>query len=83
MREALKLIRASANRGSTIADLKRAAGVSRATVFRLLAACQQELGVRIVCEDGIFRVCDWGILNKRKVLQRQITAVTRLNRVVS
>jgi DNA-binding IclR family transcriptional regulator len=68
MRETLKLIRVIATRRATTRDLTRTVRVSRATIFRLLAACERELGVRIECEGGVFSLQDWGLLNQRKVL---------------
>jgi hypothetical protein len=69
MRESLKLIRVVATRRATVLDLTRAVRVSRATIFRLLAACQRDLGVRIECEEGVFNLCDWGLLDQRRVLR--------------
>jgi DNA-binding IclR family transcriptional regulator len=68
MRETLKLIRVIAMGRATVRDLTRTVRVSRATIFRLLAACERELGVRIECEGGVFSLQDWGLLNQRKVL---------------
>lgn len=69
IREALVLIRLIATRRVTLTNLTRATRVSRATVYRLLAACERDLKVRIVCEDGIFTLTDWGLLSPRKVLE--------------
>jgi DNA-binding IclR family transcriptional regulator len=68
MREALKLIRLIATRGAKVTDLMRLLGVSRATVFRLMAACERDLGVHIECDKGRFSLRSWGLLNQRKVL---------------
>lgn len=69
IREALVLIRLIATRRVNVANLTRAARISRATVYRLLAACERDLKVRIECENGIFTLTDWGLLSPRKVLE--------------
>ena len=66
--KSLKLIRLIATRGARVTDLKRTLKVSRATVFRLIASSERDLGVHIECEQGKFVLRDWGVLNQRKVL---------------
>ena len=68
MREALVVLRKMERGSGTIHALERAARVSRATVYRLLADCEQELGVRFTCSEGTYSVRDWGLLSRRRVL---------------
>jgi hypothetical protein len=70
MRETVKLIRVIATREATLAQLTRAVGVSRATLFRRLAACRHDLGVHIECRKGVFSLRDWGLLDRRRVLRK-------------
>jgi DNA invertase Pin-like site-specific DNA recombinase len=69
IREALVVLRNIERGAGTIVALRRAAHVSRATVYRLLADCERELGVRFECERGIYSVRDWGLLSRRRVLR--------------
>jgi hypothetical protein len=57
------------NGGSTIHALERAARVSRATVYRLLADCETELGMQFDYNEGHYSVRDWGLLRRHRVLQ--------------
>ena len=68
MREALVVLRKMERGHGTIDALERAAHVSRATVYRLLADCEEELGIRFKCSDGNYSVRDWGLLSRRRVL---------------
>jgi DNA-binding IclR family transcriptional regulator len=68
MREALMVLRNMERGGGTINALERAARVSRATVYRLLADCEEELGIRFDYHEGIYSVRDWGLLSRRRVL---------------
>jgi hypothetical protein len=43
--------------------------MSRASVYRLLTGCKRDLGMRIDCEARVFKLRDWGLLNRRKVLK--------------
>src|ERR1700743_249883 len=56
IREAIAVVRAMATPGATMRDLTRATQVSRATVYRLLANCERELGMRIECQKGTYKV---------------------------
>ena len=69
LRETLAILRVIATRRATITDLTRAVRMSRATVYRLLTGCKRDLGMRIDCEARVFRLRDWGLLNRRKVLK--------------
>jgi hypothetical protein len=69
LRETLAILRVIATRRATITDLTRAVRMSRATVYRLLTACKRDLGMRIECEARVFKLRDWGLLNRRKVLK--------------
>ena len=76
IREALLILRKMASGSSTIYALERATRVSRATVYRLLADCEKELGVRFNYHGGTYSVRDWGLLSRRRVLDRGEWAVT-------
>jgi predicted DNA-binding transcriptional regulator YafY len=52
----------------TLKDLMRASGVSRSTVYRLIADCRRELGMDIECKAGLYRVRDWGLFNRNRVV---------------
>jgi hypothetical protein len=69
MREALVVLRKMERGGGTISALERAAHVSRATVYRLLADCEEELGVRFKYDEGAYSIRDWGLLRRRRVLE--------------
>jgi hypothetical protein len=69
VRETLAILRVIATRRATITDLTQAVCMSRASIYRLLTGCKRELGVRIDCEARVFRLRDWGLLNRRKVLE--------------
>ncbi|MBS0418029.1 MAG: helix-turn-helix domain-containing protein [Proteobacteria bacterium] len=69
LRETLAILRVIATRRATIAELTRAVRMSRATVYRLLTGCKRDLGMRIECESRVFKLRDWGLLNRRKVLK--------------
>lgn len=68
IREALVVLKKMEKGSGTISSLKEAAHVSRATVYRLLADCEEELGIRFNCESGTYSVKDWGLLSRRRVL---------------
>ena len=68
IREALLILRKMASGTGTIEALERATRVSRATVYRLLADCEEELGVRFKYHGGTYSVRDWGLLSRRRVL---------------
>ncbi len=69
MPHALQLIRLVALRQPTVPDLTRRLAISRATLFRLFRSCQRDLAVTFDCQAGRFSILDWGILDRRKVLQ--------------
>jgi DNA invertase Pin-like site-specific DNA recombinase len=69
IRQALIVLRNMERGAGTIDALGRATGVSRATVYRILADCKRELGVRFNCEKGAYAVEDWGLLSRRRVLR--------------
>ena len=69
LREALVVLRNMEKGRGTISALERAAQVSRATVYRLLADCEAELGVRFKYTGGTYSVQDWGLLRRRRVLE--------------
>lgn len=69
VRETLAILRVIATRRATITDLTQAARMSRASVYRLLMGCKRDLGMRIDCEARVFKLRDWGLLNRRKVLK--------------
>jgi hypothetical protein len=69
IREALLILRKMASGTGTIDSLERATRVSRATVYRLLADCEEELGVRFDYHGGTYSVKDWGLLSRRRVLE--------------
>jgi IclR helix-turn-helix domain len=69
LRETLAILRVIATRRATITDLTRAVHMSRATVYRIMTACKRDLGMRIECEARVFKLRDWGLLNRRKVLK--------------
>ena len=62
----LSLLRACASRPRTEAELLRAIGVSRATLFRVLGDVREQFGARIVKDDGKYSVQDWGIIDPVK-----------------
>lgn len=68
-REALVVLRNMENGKGTISALERAARVSRATVYRLLADCEAELGVRFKYTGRTYSVQDWGLLRRCRVLE--------------
>lgn len=69
MPEAKKLIRIVASCPTSESKLKQRLGVSRATLFRLVAACRKDLEVDIRCSAGVFRLLDWGdFLNRHSFL---------------
>lgn len=69
VRETLAILRVIATRRATITDLTQAARMSRASVYRLLTGCKRDLGMRIDCEARVFKLRDWGLLDRRKVLK--------------
>jgi DNA invertase Pin-like site-specific DNA recombinase len=69
IREALTVLRKMEKGGGSIHSLVRAAGVSRATVYRILADCKDELGIRFKRDNGAYSVTDWGLLSRRRVLR--------------
>jgi IclR helix-turn-helix domain len=69
VRETLAILRVIATRRATITDLTQAVRMSRASVYRLLTGCKRDLGMRIDCEARVFKLLDWGLLNRRKVLK--------------
>ena len=69
LRETIAILRVIATRRATITDLTRAVRMSRATVYRLLTGCKRDLGMRIDCESRVFKLRDWGLLNRRRVLK--------------
>jgi hypothetical protein len=69
IREALVILREIAKRPISIESLIQKAAVSRATVYRVLADCERELGMQIACDDGIYSVRDWGLFNRRRFLE--------------
>jgi hypothetical protein len=68
IRETLVVLQNMERGSGTITDLTQAAHVSRATVYRLLAGCEEELGIRFHCEAGTYSVRDWGVFRRRRVL---------------
>jgi hypothetical protein len=77
LRETLEILRVIAARRATINDLTRSVRMSRATVYRLLAGCKRDLGMRIDCESRVFKLRDWGLLNRRRVLRYERGAQRR------
>jgi hypothetical protein len=77
LRETLEILRVIAARRATINDLTRSVRMSRATVYRLLAGCRRDLGMRIDCESRVFKLRDWGLLNRRRVLRYERGAQRR------
>lgn len=71
VREILTVLRAIATGQHTYERLCAKAKISRATLYRLLADCERELSMRIDCDERIYSVTDWGILDRRKVLERK------------
>ena len=71
LRETLAIVRVIATRQATITDLTRAVRMSRATVYRLLTGCKRDLEMQIDCESRIFKVRDWGVLNRRRVMEQR------------
>jgi hypothetical protein len=69
LRETIAILRVIATGRATIADLTQAVHMSRATVYRLLTGCKRDLGMRIDCESRVFKLRDWGLLNRRRVLR--------------
>ena len=69
LRETLALVRVIATGQATIGDLKRTARMSRATIYRLLSCCERDLGMRIDCESRVFKLRDWGVLNRRRLMK--------------
>lgn len=70
LREVIVIVRVIATRRATIDDLTRAVRMSRATVYRLLAGCRRDLGIRIDCESRVLKLRGWGLLNGRRVLKQ-------------
>lgn len=70
LRETLALLRIIATRRATISDLTDSVRMSRATVYRLLTGCKRDLGMRIDCEARVFKLRDWGLLNRHRVLNK-------------
>lgn len=68
IRETLVVLKKMEKGRGTISSLKQAAHVSRATVYRLLADCEEELGIRFDRQAGTYSVKDWGLLRRRRVL---------------
>jgi hypothetical protein len=66
LRKAVAMIRLIGTRPVTMTEITRVVRVSRATVFRLMAVCERDLGVRIESANGTFNVYDWGLLNPTK-----------------
>ena len=68
IREMLIVLRKMEKGSGTINALELAAGVSRATIYRILADCKDELGVRFSRYNGTYAIIDWGLLSRRRVL---------------
>jgi len=77
LRETLAILRVIAASRATITDLTRSVRMSRATVYRLLAGCKRDLGMQIECESRVFKLRDWGLLNRRRVLLHERGAQRR------
>lgn len=67
IREALAIVRALKKAPLSSEQLKKVAGVSQATFFRLLLGLRDELGVDIAFDEkaGGYVINDYGLLNRR------------------
>lgn len=63
----LSILRACSRRPRTAAELMRATGLSRPTLFRTLTDLREQLRADIACVDGRYTVAGWGIIDRKAV----------------
>jgi DNA-binding IclR family transcriptional regulator len=62
----LAILRACDKRPRTAGELLRATKMSRATLYRTLIDLREQLAADVACEDGQYRVHDWGLLDRSR-----------------
>ena len=68
----LRILAAITTAGGSYAETAELVGTSRATLYRLLAAAEQTLGVRVGSVENRLQVDDWGVLRPDRVWEAPV-----------